>query len=237
MVANSCLLGAMFIVGLTGGIATGKSTVSSLLKDLGCPVVDADHIAREVVEPHRPAWKAIVKNFGSDILLSNEEIDREKLGKIIFGDDAKRHVLQNLYPNIVLLLKVFLKFFVGEKFVILDLPLMFETGIALYLMKEVVVVYCDKDTQLKRLMERNNFTQNDAEQRINAQISLDEKCRRASYIIDNSSNRENTETQVKRLYEKLNKSYAYLPVRGFAFLLLGLILYFFSFLVSKILVG
>lgn len=86
-------------------------------------------------------------------------------------------------------------------------------------------------------MERNNFTQNDAEQRINAQISLDEKCRRASYIIDNSSNRENTETQVKRLYEKLNKSYAYLPVHGFAFLLLGLILYFFSFLVSKLLVG
>ena len=86
-------------------------------------------------------------------------------------------------------------------------------------------------------MERSNFTQNDAEQRINAQISLDEKCRRASYIIDNSSNRENTETQVKRLYEKLNKSYAYLPVRGFAFLLLGLILYFFSFLVSKLLDG
>ena len=86
-------------------------------------------------------------------------------------------------------------------------------------------------------MERNNFTQNDAEQRINAQISLDEKCRRASYIIDNSSNRENTETQVKRLYEKLNKSYAYLPFHGFAFLLLCLILYFFSFLVSKLLVG
>lgn len=230
----------MFIVGLTGGIATGKSTVSSLLKDLGCPVVDADHIAREVVEPHRPAWKAIVKNFGSDILLSNEEIDREKLGKIIFGDDAKRRILNKCtHPAIYrsILWTLLRNFFSGEKFVILDLPLMFETGIALYLMKEVVVVYCDKDTQLKRLMERNNFTQNDAEQRINAQISLDEKCRRASYIIDNSSNRENTQTQVKRLYEKLNKSYAYLPVRGFAFLVLGLILYFFSFLVSKILVG
>ncbi|CAH3127455.1 unnamed protein product [Pocillopora meandrina] len=230
----------MFIVGLTGGIATGKSTVSSLLKDLGCPVVDADHIAREVVEPHRPAWKAIVKNFGSDILLSNEEIDREKLGKIIFGDDAKRRILNKCtHPAIYhsILWTLLRNFFSGEKFVILDLPLMFETGIALYLMKEVVVVYCDKDTQLKRLMERNNFTQNDAEQRINAQISLNEKCRRASYIIDNSSDRENTETQVKRLYEKLNKSYAYLPVRGFAFLLLGLILYFFSFLVSKLLVG
>ncbi|XP_022786079.1 dephospho-CoA kinase domain-containing protein-like, partial [Stylophora pistillata] len=78
---------------LTGGIATGKSTVSRILKDLGCPVVDADLIAREVVEPHKPAWKAIVKNFGRDILLNNEEIDRVKLGKIVFEDDAKRRVL------------------------------------------------------------------------------------------------------------------------------------------------
>ncbi|KAJ7353895.1 hypothetical protein OS493_031602 [Desmophyllum pertusum] len=106
----------------------------------------------------------------------------------------------------------------GEKFVILDLPLLYETGAALYLMKEVVVVYCDQATQLKRLMERNNFTQSDAEQRINAQMSLDEKCRRASYVIDNSSNRETTAEQVKRLHDKFTRSYAYLSLRIIGFI-------------------
>lgn len=113
---------------------------------------------------------------------------------------------------------------------------MFETGMPLFLMKEIVVVYCDKDAQLKRLMKRNNFTRSDAEQRINTQMTLDEKCRRASYIIDNSSNEENTETQVKRLHEKLNRSYAYLPLRVFASSLLGLNLSLVVFL-AKLLVS
>jgi len=216
----------MFIVGLTGGIATGKSTVSRIFKDLGCPVVDADEIAREVVKPYQPAWKALVQNFGRHILLPNEEIDREKLGKIVFGDDAKRRVLNKcthpaVYSSIWwALLKYFVK---GEKFVILDLPLLYESGVSLFLLKDVIVVYCDRDTQLQRLMERNNFTQSDAELRINAQMSLDEKCKRSSYIINNSSNRETTEKQAKRLYETFTRSFAYLPLRVFVLFVLLLI--------------
>ncbi|XP_078376319.1 dephospho-CoA kinase domain-containing protein-like [Oculina patagonica] len=227
----------MFIVGLTGGIATGKSTVSRIFKDLGCSVVDADQVAREVVRPHQPAWSAIVQNFGRDILLPNEEIDREKLGKIVFEDDTKRRVLNKcthpaIYSSIWWnLLKCLIR---GEKFVILDLPLLYESGAALFLMKEVIVVYCDQATQLSRLMERNNFTQSDAEQRINAQMSLDEKCKRASYIIDNSSNWEATEKQVKRLYEKFSKSYAYLPLRIFVLLLVVLIAWLLIYLTKLV---
>lgn len=219
----------MFIVGLTGGIATGKSTVSKIFKDLGCQVVDADQIAREVVKPHQQAWKALVKNFGREILLPDDEIDREKLGKIVFGDGTKRHLLnKSTHPAIYRSIwwKLVKCFLTGEKFVILDLPLLYESGAALFLMKEVIVVYCDQTTQLKRLMERNNFTQSDAEQRVNAQMSLDEKCKRASYVIDNSSNRETTEEQVKRLYEKFNRSYSYLPLRITGLLLLGLLAWF-----------
>jgi len=206
----------MFIVGLTGGIATGKSTVSKIFEDLGCQVIDADQIAREVVKPHQPAWNALVQNFGRDILLPNDEIDREKVGKIVFGDDVKRSTLNKcthpaIYKSVCW--KLGKCFITGEKFVILDLPLLYESGVALYLMKDIIVVYCDQPTQLRRLMERNNFTQAEAEQRIDAQMSLDEKCKRASYVIDNSSDRERTEEQVTKLYEKFSRSYAYLPLR------------------------
>jgi len=135
----------MFIVGVTGGVATGKSSVSRVFKDLGCQVVDADEIAREVVEPHKAAWKAIVSNFGKEILLPSGEIDREKLGKIVFEDGVKRRMLNKCtHPSIYksICWKLFKSFITGEKFVILDLPLLYESGWAvLFLVKYVIVVY------------------------------------------------------------------------------------------------
>lgn len=216
----------MFIIGLTGGIATGKSTVLNVFKDLGCQVVDADQIAREVVEPYKAAWKAIVSNFGRDILLPSDEIDREKLGKIVFGDEAKRKILnQCTHPAIFksIFWKLVKYFISGHKFVILDLPLLYESGVGLYLAKYVIVVYSDPTSQLTRLMKRNNFTRHDAETRINSQMSLEEKCKRASYIIDNSSSRERTEEQVKRLHDKFSQSYSYLPLRILSLLVVGLL--------------
>ncbi|XP_044179119.1 dephospho-CoA kinase domain-containing protein-like [Acropora millepora] len=214
----------MFIVGITGGVATGKSSVSRVFKDLGCQVVDADEIAREVVEPHKAAWNAIVSNFGKEILLPSGEIDREKLGKIVFEDGVKRRMLNKCtHPSIYksICWKLFKSFITGEKFVILDLPLLYESGRAvLFLVKYVIVVYSDPSTQLRRLMERNNFNKHDAEKRINSQMPLEEKCKRASFIIDNSSSQERTVEQVKRLHDKFSQSYAHLPLRISLFLVI-----------------
>ncbi|KAM6114690.1 dephospho-CoA kinase domain-containing protein isoform 1-T2 [Phoenicopterus ruber ruber] len=135
----------MFLVGLSGGIASGKSTVVALLQELGCAVIDADVIAREVVQPHFKAYQQIVHYFGTEILLENGEINREALGNIIFFHPEKRQLLNSItHPEIQKeMLKQILKYFVlGYRYVILDIPLLFETKRLTKFMKYTVVVYC-----------------------------------------------------------------------------------------------
>ncbi|XP_016327489.1 dephospho-CoA kinase domain-containing protein-like [Sinocyclocheilus anshuiensis] len=120
----------MFLVGLTGGIASGKSTASSQLKELGCPVIDADVVARKVVEPQSPAYRLIVQHFGQEILLDNGEIDRQKLGQIIFSSPKKRRLLNSItHPEIhkEMFKQILLYFIKGYRYVVLDVPLLFET--------------------------------------------------------------------------------------------------------------
>nr|XP_009683660.1 PREDICTED: dephospho-CoA kinase domain-containing protein [Struthio camelus australis] len=135
----------MFLVGLSGGIASGKSTVVAVLRELGCAVIDADVIAREVVQPHFKAYQQIVHYFGTEILLENGEINREALGNIIFSHPEKRQLLNSItHPEIQKeMLKQILKYFVlGYRYVILDIPLLFETNRLTKFMKHTVLVYC-----------------------------------------------------------------------------------------------
>ncbi|XP_040885172.1 dephospho-CoA kinase domain-containing protein isoform X2 [Toxotes jaculatrix] len=199
----------MFLVGLTGGISSGKSTVSSMLRELGCPVIDADVVARKVVEPHTPAYSRIVYHFGPEILLENGQIDRQKLGQLIFG---------------------------RYRYVVLDVPLLFETRRLTQFLNHTVVVYCDPATQLSRLMQRDGLTQEQAEQRVAAQMPLNEKRGLANHVIENSGSREETHRQVLRLHTKLEDSMDFLLVRVMAIAatagLSGILLYAAKILLS-----
>ncbi|XP_025931981.1 dephospho-CoA kinase domain-containing protein isoform X1 [Apteryx rowi] len=206
----------MFLVGLSGGIASGKSTVVAVFRELGCAVIDADVIAREVVQPHFKAYQQIVQYFGTEILLESGEINRKALGNIIFSHPEKRQLLNSItHPEIQKeMLKQILKYFVlGYRYVILDIPLLFETNRLTKFMKHTVLVYCDPRTQLSRLMKRNGLSRAEAEARVASQLPLGEKRRLASHIIDNSGDRESTRRQVLRLHARLEDSLDYLWAR------------------------
>ncbi|NWU72863.1 DCAKD protein, partial [Pterocles burchelli] len=206
----------MFLVGLSGGIASGKSTVVAVFRELGCAVIDADVIAREVVQPRLRAYQQIVRYFGTEILLENGEINREALGNIIFSHPEKRQLLNSItHPEIQkeMLKQIFKYFLLGYRYVILDIPLLFETKRLTKLMRHTVVVYCDPPAQLSRLMRRNGLSQAEAEARIASQLPLDEKRKLATHVIDNSGDRESTRRQVLRLHAHLEDSLDFLWVR------------------------
>ncbi|XP_069490340.1 dephospho-CoA kinase domain-containing protein [Ambystoma mexicanum] len=206
----------MFLVGLSGGIASGKSSVVNVLRELGCAVIDADVIARQVVQPNTSAHRQIVQLFGHEVLLESGEINREKLGSIIFSSPEKRQQLNTItHPEIhKIMLKQILKyFFQGYRFAILDIPLLFETNKLTRFMKHTILVYCDPQSQLARLMKRNNLSHPDAEARIFSQLPLDEKRRLADHVIDNSGDRERTRQQVLELHARLDSSMDYIPIR------------------------
>ncbi|NWH71972.1 DCAKD protein, partial [Piaya cayana] len=206
----------MFLVGLSGGIASGKSTVVAVLQELGCAVIDADVIAREVVQPHSKAHRHIVRCFGTEILSESGEINREALGNIIFSQPEKRQLLNRItHPEIQKeMLKQILKYFLlGYRYVILDIPLLFETNRLTKFMKYTVLVYCDPPTQLSRLMKRNGLSRAQAEARIASQLPLDEKRKLATHVIDNSGDRESTRRQVLRLHARLEDSLDFLWAR------------------------
>ncbi|XP_048372823.1 dephospho-CoA kinase domain-containing protein [Sphaerodactylus townsendi] len=206
----------MFLVGLTGGIASGKSTVVAMLQELGCVVIDADVIARQVVQPGLVAYQRIVRAFGPEILTESGEISREALGSIVFSQPQKRQLLNSItHPEIQKeMLKQILKYFVlGYRYVILDIPLLFETIKMTRFMKLTVLVYCDPQTQLSRLMHRNGLTRAEAEARVAAQLPLDQKIKLADRVIDNSGSEEDTKRQVLKLHSSLEDSLGFLWVR------------------------
>ncbi|XP_062936819.1 dephospho-CoA kinase domain-containing protein isoform X1 [Cynocephalus volans] len=221
----------MFLVGLTGGIASGKSSVIQVFQQLGCAVIDADVIARHawqfqrvtqpplhatVVRPGCPAHQRIVEAFGTEVLLENGNINREVLGDMIFNKPDRRQLLNTItHPEICKeMVKETFKFFLrGYRYVILDIPLLFETKKLLKYMKHTVVVYCDRDTQLARLMQRNSLNCKDAEARIEAQLPLKDKACMANHVLDNSGEWSITKRQVILLHAELERSLEYLPLR------------------------
>ncbi|HPI93697.1 MAG TPA: dephospho-CoA kinase [Deltaproteobacteria bacterium] len=198
----------MLVAGLTGSIATGKSTVSVILRDLGAFIVDADQAAREVVLPGMPAWEKIVEIFGRDILQPTGEIDRERLGHLVFNDAKMRAVLEEVvHPEVVRVMNEYVRTIGSDSpdaVVILDVPLLIETGMHKGL-SEVIVVYCPEDQQIRRLMMRDSINREEALARIRAQISIEEKKRHASMIIDNSFSREETQTQAEKAFVALRE--------------------------------
>ncbi|KAF8227086.1 CoaE-domain-containing protein [Tricholoma matsutake] len=198
----------MLVIGLTGGIATGKSTVSELLKAREIPIIDADVLARLVVLPGTPALAKIVDVFGNDILFPDGTLDRKKLGRIVFVDEAKRKKLNAIvHPAVrrAMLWKILHGWITGARFCVMDVPLLVEGGLWRYVGK-VVVVYCSPEIQLQRLMQRDNSSKEDASARLNSQLPITEKVAYADMIIDNSGSLQELETQVNNLVKKVEKS-------------------------------
>jgi dephospho-CoA kinase len=194
------------IVGLTGSIATGKSTVSKMLSDLGAVIVDADKIVREVQQPGRQAWQEIVETFGEEVLLPNGELDRAKLGSLVFGHEENRQKLNRIvHPRVREERDKQTQAALAQDpnaIIIWDIPLLIETGIY----KEVdktIVVYVDRETQFERLLKRDELSAEAAEKRIAAQMPIEEKKRYADFLIDNRGTIEETRRQVHEVWEEL----------------------------------
>ncbi|KAJ7031122.1 dephospho-CoA kinase-domain-containing protein [Mycena alexandri] len=197
----------MLVVGLTGGIATGKSSVSNLLKGKQIPVVDADILARQVVDPGTPALTKIVSFFGPEILQSDGTLDRKKLGSVIFNDDVKRRKLNSIvHPAVrrAMLWGVIKHWLRGSKYCILDVPLLIEGGLW-KLVGQVVVVHCSAEVQLERLMQRDSSSREDATSRLNSQLAIAEKVQYADRVVDNSGSVQDLEAHVDELVESLDR--------------------------------
>ncbi len=196
----------MLIVGLTGGIASGKSMISGILRSLGAFIIDADVIAHELIKPGLAAWQEIVDQFGQGILLKDGSINRPLLGRMIFKDPVKRGVLNSiLHPRIFKEVERQKEEIERESpgaIVILDVALLIETG-AHEQVDVVILVQVSEDLQIERLMERNGLTREEAMERIRAQASLEEKQRYAGYIIDASKSPEEVRQQTIEIFEKL----------------------------------
>jgi dephospho-CoA kinase len=192
-------------IALTGGIATGKTYVATRLREAGVPMVDADVLSREVVTPGSPALAAIRKRFGPDAVRRDGTMDRIRVGQIVFKDKRARLDLEAIiHPAVV---KAINDFFATlpkrTPFAVADIPLVFETGRD----KEfdaIIVVACPREMQLQRMMERNKLSKEDAERRLAAQLPIDQKVKKATYVIDNSGTFEQTDAQIAKLIEKLN---------------------------------
>ncbi|MBP2653500.1 MAG: coaE [Firmicutes bacterium] len=195
----------MKVIGLTGGIASGKSTVSDILKEIGALIIDADKLARQVVEPGQPAWQKIAEWLGPDFLNFDQSIDRKKLGELIFNDSIARQRLEEItHPCIkeVAWQQLSVAAANGNIVAVLDVPLLFETGWDKHTDANWVV-WVDNKTQLERLVKRDKLTSVQAKARIASQMSMSEKLRLADVVIDNSNDVESTRRQVVEAWEKL----------------------------------
>lgn len=198
-------------IGLTGGIASGKSTVARIFRSLGAELIDADLIAHKVIEKNKPAYRKIVKTFGQVCLRKNGEINRNVLGKIVFKNPDQRKIL-----NAIVHPEVFKEEKEAEKrirkknrnaIIVYDIPLLIETG-SYSKMDKVVLVYVKREEQIERLMLRNHLTKEESLQRIQAQIPLDQKKKYADYLINGDENREKTLRRVKKVFEEIREEFS-----------------------------
>jgi dephospho-CoA kinase len=186
------------VIGLTGGIASGKSTVSNMLKEMDITVIDADVEARLAVEKGEPAYQKIVAEFGDDIVLPDGDIDRQKLGSIIFHKAEKRQLLNSIvHPEVRKRMndQVEAARVSGEQVIVLDIPLLFESKLT-HMVEKTILVYVDRDIHLKRLMERNDLTLEEAEARIKSQMPLADKVALADAVVNNNGSIAETQKQV-----------------------------------------
>jgi dephospho-CoA kinase len=198
----------MLIVGLTGGIASGKSLVSRVFRDLGASLIDADRIVHELLAPGQEAGKEVAEHFGRDVLLPDGSIDRRKLGEIVFNDQEQRAWLNAcLHPRVFQVYTAQVKRLgraAPDAIVVFDAALLIETGFHRK-MDRTVVVYADRDQQVRRLGERDRLTPQQAVVRIDSQMPLAEKLALADYVIDNRGTREETERSAREVFAKLQE--------------------------------
>lgn len=195
----------MIVIGLTGGIASGKSTVSNYLREKGLAIIDADIVAREVVEPGQPALAEIVTAFGTDIVTANGELNRKALGARVFGHPTELAQLNaiiqpHIHQRIVALEQQYQA--AGEKLVVLDAPVLIEAGYRDDV-DLLVVVNITTELQLARLMARDSLDQDAAKQRVQSQLALAEKVKLADVVIDNSQSIAATHQQLDDLLARL----------------------------------
>ena len=196
------------LVGVTGGIASGKTTVANMLKDLGAPMIDFDVLARQVVEPGKPALKDIVAYFGKQVLSDDETLDRKKLSNIVFNDIEKRKKLESLtHPKIY---ELFVKQVnqISKKYpdpiIQAVIPLLIESGLK-HLFHKTILVYIPAKCQIDRLAKRDKISKKEAANILKAQLPIDAKCEHADFIINNEGFIEATKQQVDVLWQTLKK--------------------------------
>jgi len=200
----------MLIVALTGGIASGKSVVADVLKELGCYINQADKIAHQLMEPGQFAWEKIVSHFGKDILNKNNTINRSKLGTVVFSEEKERLFLNRIIHPLV---------FKRQKNIIQDLQekgqykifiseaaLTIEANLANFFDK-IIVVYCKQEIQLKRLIKRDQISKTEAIKKMKSQLTPEKKLKYADYIVDTSGIIESTIEQTERIYRNLILDY------------------------------
>jgi dephospho-CoA kinase len=199
----------MKVIGLTGNIASGKSSVAAMFEGLGARVIDADEVARLVVEPGRPAWNEIIERFGKEVLEPDDTINRKKLGEIIFNDEGKRKMLNEItHPRIIGKIREMVNEYGKEAIpvVIIEAALIVEKGGLRDLIDGLIVVTSDEESQIERLIGRNGYSREEAVSRLRAQMPAREKAKHADYIIDNSGPLRNTRKQVIDLWEAIKGS-------------------------------
>jgi dephospho-CoA kinase len=198
----------MAYFGLTGGVASGKSTVARMLEGLGGTIIDADRVGHELLRGSRAIYQELLRGFGNEILDSKGAIDRRRLGDIVFADPAKlRDLNAILHPRIMARVEGQAAQYHAESpgsVIVVDAALLFEAGIGGRFTK-VLVVWCRPEQQIERLMAKTGLSRQEAEQRIAAQMPVDQKRRRADYEIDSSGTLQNTRVQVEALYPELQR--------------------------------
>ncbi len=196
------------LLGVTGGIATGKSTVTRMLKEMGAAAIDMDVIARQVVEPGKPALQDIVGYFGKEVLQSDGSLDRKKVSKIVFNDPEKRKKLESFtHP------RIYEEFFRQVNMIVennpnaviqAEVPLLIEMNLQ-HLFDKIILVYAPREEQIRRLTKRDNISEAEAVQILAAQLPIAEKVKYADFVIENQGDPEHTGKQVEELWEKLRK--------------------------------
>jgi dephospho-CoA kinase len=196
----------MILVGLTGGVATGKSTVAMMFKQCGAIVIDADELAHEVIKPGKPAWREIVTLFGKTILNQDRSLNRQALGSIVFRNRTKRRQLERIiHPRVAREQQRLVRRVAKRKphaVVIYEVPLLFEAGVDKRV-DTIIVVTADRETQIVRLTKRNGLSRTEALRRISSQMPLTKKIQQADHVLNGTLHRPTLHKQVGQLFKSL----------------------------------
>ena len=194
------------LVGLTGGMGSGKSLAASYFRELGAQMIDADRISRELVAPEKPAWKEIIEEFGSSVLNSDQTLNRKQVAAIVFNDESKRKKLEAIiHPRVIVEERRLYERYRQENsrvLAVIDAALLIESG-NYKNVDTVIVVQCGREEQIRRVMERDGTVRSEVENRLNSQMSLEEKVGFGDYILRNDGTRESLKSQVGELYRDL----------------------------------